>query len=46
MYYSLGDKTKVTAPKGSYTAYDMYGNEMQVGRKLTVSNSPVYIVYN
>lgn len=26
--------------------YDMYGNEFQIGRKLTVSNSPVYILYD
>lgn len=45
VYYSLGDKTKITAPEGDYKAYDMYGNEIQLGRKLTVSNTPIYIVY-
>ncbi|MBP3330852.1 MAG: hypothetical protein J6L89_08485 [Clostridia bacterium] len=46
VYYSLGDKTKITAPEGDYNAFDMYGNEMKTGRKLKVTNSPVYIVYN
>lgn len=45
VYYSLGKKTKISAPEGEYTAYDMYGNETKIGRKLTVSSSPVYIVY-
>ena len=45
VYYSLGKKTKIPAPAGDYTAYDMYGNETQTGRKLTVSSSPVYIIY-
>ncbi len=45
VYYSLGNKTKIAAPEGDYTAYDMYGNEIQIGRKLTVSNTPIYIVY-
>ncbi len=45
VYYSLGEKTKIAAPEGSYTAYDMYGNEIRVGRRLTVSNEPIYIVY-
>jgi hypothetical protein len=45
VYYSLGKKTKITAPEGEYTAYDMYGNEIEIGRKLKVNNSPVYIVY-
>lgn len=45
VYYSLGKKSKITAPEGDYTAYDMYGNEISIGRKLTVSNTPVYIVY-
>ena len=26
VYYSLGDKNKITAPDGEYEAYDMYGN--------------------
>lgn len=26
--------------------YDMYGNEIKIGRNLTVSNSPVYILYD
>lgn len=46
VYYSLGDKTKISRPEGDYTAYDMYGNEIKIGRKLTVSNSPVYILYD
>lgn len=45
VYYSLGDKTKIAAPEGNYKAYDIYGNEIQIGRKLTVSNSPIYIIY-
>ena len=45
VYYSLGKKTKISAPEGEYKAYDMYGNEIEIGRKLTVSNSPIYIVY-
>ena len=45
VYYSLGEKTKTAAPEGDYKAFDMYGNEIQIGRKLTVSNTPIYIVY-
>lgn len=45
VYYSLGDKTTVDAPAGTYTAYDMYGNQMQTGNRITVSNTPVYLVY-
>lgn len=45
VYYSLGEKNKVTAPDGEYAAYDMYGNPIETGKKITVSNSPVYIVY-
>lgn len=45
VYYSLGDKTKITAPEGSYEAYDMYGNTIEIGGKMTVTNSPIYIVY-
>lgn len=45
VYYSLGEKTKITAPEGDYKAFDMYGNEIEIGRKLTVSNSPIYIIY-
>ncbi|MBQ7956744.1 MAG: hypothetical protein IJ279_01795 [Clostridia bacterium] len=46
VYYSLGEKTKITAPEGDYKAFDMYGNEIKTGRKLKVSDSPVYIIYN
>lgn len=45
VYYSLGEKSKISAPEGDYKAFDMYGNEIETGRKLTVTNSPVYIVY-
>ncbi len=45
VYYSLGNKTKIAAPEGDYTAFDMYGNEIRVGRKLTICNTPIYIVY-
>ena len=44
-YYSLGKKSKISAPEGNYTAFDMYGNEIKTGRRLTVTNAPVYIVY-
>lgn len=46
VYYSLGNTTKTTAPDGSYTAYDMYGNEIQVDKTVKVTNQPVYFVYN
>lgn len=46
VYYSLGDTTKISAPDGNYTAYDMYGNPFELKRKMKVSNSPIYIVYN
>ena len=46
VYYSLGNTTKTTAPDGSYTAYDMYGNEIQVDKTVKVTNEPVYFVYN
>ena len=45
VYYSLGEKARIAAPEGNYKAFDMYGNEIETGRKLTVSNSPIYIVY-
>ena len=45
VYYSLGEKSRIAAPEGDFKAFDMYGNETEIGRKLTVSNSPVYIVY-
>ncbi len=45
VYYSLGDKTKISAPEGEYKAYDMYGNTIEIDGKITVSNSPIYIVY-
>lgn len=45
VYYSLGEKNKITAPSGDYEAYDMYGNTIEIGKKMTVSNSPIYIVY-
>ncbi|MBQ8183278.1 MAG: hypothetical protein IJ025_05190 [Clostridia bacterium] len=45
VYYSLGDKNKIAAPDGNYIAYDMYGNPIEIGEKITVSNSPIYIVY-
>jgi hypothetical protein len=38
-------KTKIPAPEGEYTAYNMYGNPIEIGHRMTVSNSPVYIVY-
>lgn len=46
VYYSLGDKTTISAPDGDYKAYDMYGNETNIGKKLKVTSSPVYIIYN
>ena len=45
VYYSLGEKTKISAPEGDYKAFDMYGNKIEIGRKLTVSNLPTYVVY-
>jgi hypothetical protein len=45
VYYSLGEKTKITAPEGEYSAYDMYGNPIEIGKKITVSSSPIYIVW-
>ncbi len=45
VYYSLGEKTKIAAPEGDYKTFDMYGNEIKAGGKMTVSNSPIYIVY-
>ena len=45
VYYSLGEKCKISAPEGEYKAFDMYGNEIEIRRRLTVRNSPVYIVY-
>ena len=45
VYYSLGEKKKIPSPEGEYEAYDMYGNPIEVGGKITVSNSPIYIVY-
>ena len=45
VYYSLGEKTKIASPDGEYKAYDMYGNPIEIGKKMTVTNSPIYIVY-
>ena len=45
VYYSLGEKSKISTPEGDYKAFDMYGNEIETDKKLTVTNSPVYIVY-
>ena len=45
VYYSLGEKNKITAPSGNYEVYDMYGNAIEIGKKMTVSNSPIYLVY-
>lgn len=46
VYYSLGDKTKISAPEGSYTAYDMYGNQIKIGRNIKVTNEPIYFVFD
>ena len=45
VYYSLGEKNKIAAPRGDYEAYDMYGNNIEIDKKMIVSNSPIYIVY-
>lgn len=46
VYYSLGDTTKISAPDGSYKAYDMYGNEIKTEKTIKVTNEPIYIIYN
>lgn len=46
VYYSLGEETRISAPQGEFTAYDMYGNPLSVGRRLNVSGSPIYIMYD
>ena len=46
VYYSLGKKSKMNAPDGNYRAFDMFGNEIEIGSRLTVSNCPVYLVYS
>ena len=45
VYYSLGEKNKIAAPRGDYEAYDMYGNNIETDKKMIVSNSPIYIIY-
>ncbi len=45
VYYSLGEKSRIVTPEGNYKAFDMYGNEIKTGRKITVTNSPVYFVF-
>ena len=45
VYYSLGEKNKFPSPEGEYEAYDMYGNPIEIGGKITVTNSPIYIIY-
>ena len=45
VYYSLGEKRKIASPEGEYKAYDIYGNPIEIGGKITVTNSPIYIVY-
>lgn len=44
VYYSLGEKRKIASPEGEYKAFDMYGNSIEIGRKITITNSPIYIV--
>ena len=45
VYYSLGKKSKISTPEGAFRAFDMYGNEISTGRRLTVTESPIYLVY-
>ena len=45
VYYSLGEKRKIASPEGEYKAFDIYGNPIEIGGKITVTNSPIYIVY-
>ena len=45
VYYSLGEKNKISSPEGEYKSYDMYGNSIEIGDKITVTNSPIYIIY-
>ncbi len=45
VYYSLGERTVISAPEGDYRAFDMFGNEMEIGRRIKVSSEPIYIVY-
>ncbi len=45
VYYSLGEKRKIVSPDGEYKAYDMYGNPVEIGARISVSNSPIYIIY-
>lgn len=46
VYYSLGDKTNISAPDGNYTAYDMCGNQIEIDRNIKVSNEPIYLVFD
>ncbi|MCH5197302.1 MAG: hypothetical protein J1E34_00210 [Oscillospiraceae bacterium] len=46
VYFSLGNKTKISAPDGSFEAYDMYGNQIKTGRKIKVTNKPIYLVFD
>lgn len=46
VYYSLGKETKISAPDGSFTAFDMYGNQLKTGKKIKVTNKPIYFVFD
>jgi len=45
VYYSMGGNSKAAIPEGDYTAYDMYGNELEASVSLAVSTQPIYVVY-
>ncbi len=45
VYYSLGNNKSVKAPEGDFEAYDMYGNPVNIKRKIKATNEPVYLVF-
>lgn len=44
VYYSFGKKSRVKAPENITAAYDMFGNEIKVGKYITVNEKPIYIL--
>lgn len=45
VYYSLGNTTNTLVPTGNYTAYNMYGNEIEVENNIDVSTQPIYFIF-
>lgn len=45
VYYSLGTKSTTPTPEGKFTAYDMYGNPIELGDTISVTAEPTYLIF-